>query len=320
MMEAKVPVIDMRRLDQAATISHLSEACRHWGFFQVVGHGVSDGLVAATHEQMRALFALSMEQKRELERTADDPWGFYERELTKNRRDWKQIFDVGPRAAVADREGSHPRWPAAMPEFRRVMEAFYAACETVSFRVLAAIAKSLGLPPTRLHGAFKPRHTSFLRLNYYPACPLPAPPDAPLGAGGHFGVHHHTDAGALTVLLQDGQPGLQVLHEGKWALVEPRADALVINVGDVVQVWSNDRYPAALHRVLANSFADRYSAPFFFNPAREATYAPLPELCSRGERPRYRAIGWEEFRSRRAAGDYADLGEEVQIAHYRIAP
>jgi isopenicillin N synthase-like dioxygenase len=312
-MNAKIPVIDMRRLADASALSELSEACRRFGVFQLVGHGVSDGLVAATHDQMRALFGLSMEEKRMLERTADDPFGFYARELTKNRRDWKQIFDVGP----SDPLGPQPRWPDALPELRRVMEAFYAACEVVSFRVLAAIAKSLALPPARLHGAFKPRHTSFLRLNYYPACARPAPPDAPLDGDGHFGVHHHTDAGALTVLLQDGQPGLQVLHEGEWLLVEPRADALVINLGDVVQVWSNDRYPAALHRVLANAVADRYSAPFFFNPAREAIYAPLPELCSLDE-PRYRAIGWAEFRSKRAAGDYADLGEEIQIAHYRV--
>jgi isopenicillin N synthase-like dioxygenase len=92
-------------------------------------------------------------------------------------------------------------------------------------------------------------------------------------ASGRLGIHHHTDAGALTLLLQDDQPGLQVYHEGGWHLVEPRADALVVNIGDVVQLWSNDRYQAALHRVLASGKAERYGAPFFFNPASGAVHS-----------------------------------------------
>ena len=90
----------------------------------------------------------------------------------------------------------------------------------------------------------------------------------------------------------------------------------MINLGDIVQVWSNDRYLAALHRVLANSDTPRYSAPFFFNPAYAANYAPLESVCQ-NQAPRYRAINWGEFRGLRAAGDYADYGEEVQISHYR---
>ena len=164
-----------------------------------------------------------------------------------------------------------------------------------------------------MHAAFTPRHSSFLRLNYYPTCDDPAPAETPLGGPGNFGINHHTDAGAITVLLQDDQPGLQVYRANTWTLVEPRPDALVVNIGDIVQVWSNDRYPAALHRVIANR-DERYSAPFFFNPAPEAMYAPL----TTSEPPHYRAIQWGEFRANRSAGDYADHGEEVQISHYRI--
>jgi hypothetical protein len=131
-------------------------------------------------------------------------------------------------------------------------------------------------------------------------------------------VNHHTDAGALTLLLQDEEPGLEVHHEGHWHLVEPRRDALVINIGDIVQVWSNDRYRAALHRVRASSQRPRYSAPFFFNPSYESTYAPLPTTITTGSWPHYRPIRWSEFRTLRAAGDYADCGEEVQIHHYRL--
>ena len=158
-----------------------------------------------------------------------------------------------------------------------------------------------------------------MRLNYSPACPTPA---APVGVGtpdkGYLGVNHHTDAGVLTLLLQDDQPGLEVFRHKRWHLVEPRRDALVVNIGDIVQVWSNDRYRAALHRARANSEAERFSAPFFFNPSYDTDYAPLPSTISARRPAHYRPINWGQFRSLRSAGDYADGGEEVQISHYLL--
>ncbi len=117
--------------------------------------------------------------------------------------------------------------------------------------------------------------------------------------------------------MQDAQPGLEVFRNQRWHLVEPRADALVINIGDIVQVWSNDRYRASLHRVVADESAERFSAPFFFNPAYDMNYAPLPSSIDAQHPARYSAINWGEFREQRAAGDYADYGEEVQISDYR---
>ena len=84
-------------------------------------------------------------------------------------------------------------------------------------------------------------------------------------------------------------------------------------------MWSNDRYQAALHRVRASASNERYSAPFFFNPAYKTNYAPLPTTIDHSHPARYRSINWGEFRAARAAGDYSDLGEEVQISHYRVA-
>jgi isopenicillin N synthase-like dioxygenase len=315
-----IPVIDIGRLERDdAALAQVHEACRDWGFFQIVGHGVPDALRTATHTAMRAFFALPLAVKRAIERTATNSWGFYDRELTKNTRDWKQVFDVGPDETEGPLAGMQAQWPAALPEFRPVIEAFSAACEGISYRILDAIAHCLDAPTAQLRRVFMPRHSSFLRLNYYPPCSEPAAPGSPIGAAGNFGVNHHTDSGAVTVLLQDQQPGLQVFRRGTWTLVEPNPDALVVNIGDVVQVWSNDRYPAALHRVIANEHSERYSAPYFFNPAPSACYAPLPTACRDGEAAHYRAINWGEFRASRTAGDYADYGEEIQISHYRTA-
>lgn len=310
-----VPVIDISELTHPATLRALDAGCRDWGFFQVVNHGIADATTAALMRETRAFFHQDSASKRSIERTADNPWGFYDRELTKNTLDWKEVFDVGPAGAAAIR----PQWPARLPGFRPAVEAFYRACEGLSFRLLEALSLNLGMGAGDLAGSFRP-HSSFLRLNYYPVCPLPERPRHLLTpTAGHLGINHHTDAGALTVLLQDAQPGLEVYRHGDWHMVEPVDGALVINIGDIVQVWSNDRYTAALHRVTANAGAERFSAPFFFNPDYQADYAPLASTMDEAHPPRYRTINWGEFRARRSAGDYADVGEEVQISHYRIA-
>lgn len=312
-----IPVIDIRRIaDDRRTFARLDEACREWGFFQIVGHGIAGEVLDGTHSAMRQFFALPRQAKLAVERTASNAWGYFDRELTKNTRDWKEIFDVGPAVVDGPLAGNVPQWPAELPRFRAAVMAYYLACENLGRRLVAAIARNLGAEPETLLGAFRSGHTSFLRLNFYPRCDRPASPESPaMPLAGHLGVHPHTDAGAVTILLQDDQPGLQVERGGNWFLVEPRRDALVVNIGDIVQVWSNDRYRAALHRVLANSAAERYSAPFFLNPGCEAVYEPLPSCGP----PRYRPIAWGEFRAARAAGDWADVGEEIQIGHFRAA-
>jgi len=315
---AALPLIDIARLPgDPATLAAIDDACRTWGCFLISGFqhisALDLALLGALEDGMHAFFALPARQKHAIERTADNTWGYYDRELTKNTRDWKEIYDIGPAAGP-----NQPQWPVALPAFKPLIERYYQACETLALPLLAAISECLGMPGDHLRPGFEP-HTSFLRLNHYPPCATPAAPDAASGpGGGNFGIHHHTDAGALTILFQDQQPGLQLHRNGRWHLVQPRPGTLTVNIGDIVQVWSNDRYPAPLHRVLASSQCPRFSAPFFFNPGYATDYAPLPSLCAT-ERARYRPINWGAFRGQRAAGDYADVGQEVQISDFRIA-
>ncbi len=310
-MTVNVPVIDITALEHSASIRAIDRACRDWGFFQVTGHGLDERLLANVFAVAREFFAQPAEAKRRILRDAENPWGYYDQELTKNRRDWKEIFDFGP----ADGAHLEPRWPAGglRLRFEPLVRAYYAACEQLATRLLSVIASNLGVTSEYLARTFGDGHTSFLRLNHYPKHPGGADQ-----AGRPLGVGAHTDSGALTLLLQDEQPGLEVCRDGRWHLVEPRAGALVVNIGDVVQVWSNDQYRAALHRVVTNPAQDRYSVPFFLNPSWEATFQPLPAAVAAHRPARYRPIRWREFRTLRAAGDYADLGEEVQISHYRI--
>jgi isopenicillin N synthase-like dioxygenase len=309
------PVIDLSALSRPATRSAIDAACREWSIFQIVGHGIEEHVIATLRQQMHLFFAQPLTTKHEILRTADNPFGFYDRELTKHTRDWKQVYDFGP----ADGGVVVPQWPAALPVFRLAVEAYYDACDALSLELLRVISSNLGMPERALDSHFRPSHTSILRLNYYPRCPTPArPTDLAMAQTGYLGVNHHTDAGALTLLMQDDQPGLEIFHDDTWTPIEPRPDALVVNLGDIVQVWSNDRYPASLHRVLANADAERFSVPFFFNPTYSTQYAPLPSTVDTHRAPRYRPINWGEFRAHRAAGDYADSGAYHQISHYSL--
>lgn len=307
-----IPSIDLGELTRGDALVPLQEACEEWGFFHLTGHEIPMELREALLNEMAAFFALPTSIKERIERTDENPWGFYNRELTKNVLDWKEIFDVGPE------EGTRtPQWPLGNTSFRRTVEAFYGASERVAKALVQSIAASLGAPSTSLDGCFQD-HTSYLRLNYYPLCDDPADARSPtVPDDGALGISHHSDAGAVTVLLQDGVTGLQVERKGQWHDVSARRGGLIVNIGDVVQVWSNDRYKAPLHRVLASDQRVRYSAPFFLNPSYATHYAPLPGACV-DRPPAYRPIHWGTFRAGRAAGDYADVGEEIQIAHYRI--
>ncbi len=321
MKQTEIPTIDFRNLlDGADAARLLDDACREWGFFHIVGHEIDRALRRETLRQMALFFSLPSGGKRSIIRTTDNAWGFFDRELTKNVRDWKEIFDVGLPETRGPLAGAVPQWPDSLPGFKSTLRAYTDACERIARDLLSSIATILGAAPDGLERAFEPEHSSFLRLNYYPLCAEPAIPESPtVPEKGHLGISHHTDAGALTVLMQSAVAGLQIMRRGHWYLVEPQDDALVINIGDIVQVWSNDRYKAPLHRVVANSQFERYSAAFFFNPSYAANYAPLPGVCDENNPPLYESINWGEFRAGRAAGDYADFGEEIQISRFRTS-
>jgi isopenicillin N synthase-like dioxygenase len=331
-MSTAPPVLDVEPLLRRGAagappslLQDVEQACREWGFFQIVGHGVSEERLASFDRALRGFFALSASEKDALRRTAGNVWGYTDRELTRQTRDWKEIFDFGrsPRPELPD---AHPdnhgpegwnRWPTNLPGFESVVKAHYADCEGIAGPLLETVCVTLGAPPGVLRADFA-QHSSFLRLNHYPPCDDPAAPDATdAPPTGQLGVNRHSDAGALTLLYQDEVPALQVSRGGRFVVVEPLAGALVVNLGDMLQVWSNDRYPAPLHRVLASATRDRVSAPFFYNPSYETLVAPLAATLSSDRPARYRPVPWGAFRARRAAGDYADLGEEVQVGQYR---
>ncbi|CAD7695450.1 unnamed protein product [Ostreobium quekettii] len=315
---ASAPVIDVGPLlldadaDAAAVesaVAQVGAACREWGFFQAVGHGVPDALLARFNAQARAFFSAPASVKRAVFRSADNPRGYFDDELTKRRRDWKEGFDYGgPEGNPVDGENRWPD-PDALPRFRETLTQYFDAMVGLASALTAAVARSLGLDPGALAGALGRRHASLLRLNHYPECPNPE---------GNLGVSPHKDVGMLTLLLQDDVGGLQVEHGGEWVDIPPIEGAYVVNVGDMMQVFSNDAICSPVHRVVPPREGSRYSAPFFYNPAHDTVCEPIASVADPKATVLYRPFTWAEFIGKRLAGNLEDLGEEVQIAHYRV--
>lgn len=279
-----IPIIDLSPISSldhlpndniTKTITEVAEACEKWGFFQVINHGIPLEKLEDMKMVARKFFSLPLGEKKKVGKDEENPMGYHDTELTRNVRDWKQVYDYTTKddktpipVSPDDLHAAKPvknRWPEDPPEFREVAQEYAKSVQTLGYKLLELIARSLGLSENRLNGFFKDQTTSFIRLNYYPPCPSP-----------HLalGVGVHKDAGGLTILAQDDNvEGLEVRRksDGEWIRVKPIPGAFIINVGDVIQVLSNDKYESVEHRVLVNQEKDRLSIPFFFNPAHYVT-------------------------------------------------
>lgn len=320
-LAGSVPIIDFQILADGLptnqVVDQIAQACKDWGFFQIVNHGVPDELIQAVWKCTRHFFQLPVDVKESILRSKDNPWGYYNNELTKNQRDKKEVFDF-TRSGADDIYQAENRWLAEEQEFKAVMQAYYKTCSLLSLQLLQIFCRGLDLPADFLHKDFEGNHTGFTRLNYYPVDdPMAGSKRKPDSAAG-YGIHHHSDAGALTILLQDSIGGLQVHKDGYWHDVEPIAGSFVINIGDMMQVMSNDTYKAPIHRVQAMTTSERYSIPFFLNPAAHAQISPLPSVITHEQPKLYSPIDWAQYRGKRSEGDYADYGTEIQISQYRL--
>jgi isopenicillin N synthase-like dioxygenase len=330
-----VPIVDFSRLIKGAEDPQAAEtihrACTDSGFFYLKNFGISEDEIEQVEQAMKWFFALPPAVKQTLNRSEENSRGYYNNELTKNIRDMKEVFDFGyiVNDSMSDddlvnrSQDGWNQWPetAGSAEFKSILTAYSDRCSEVALRLLAVLTANLGAPMEVWKDDFVPVHSSFLRLNYYPVeDPLAAEQGNERKAvdTGNMGVHHHTDAGALTLLLQDAVGGLQVFHEDTWKDVPPVPGTIVVNIGDIVKVWSNDQYHAALHRVVASKHRDRYSVPFFYNPVYTATYQPLPEIRGEKIEPHYGPINWGHFRHHRQHGDYGDYGDEIQISDFLL--
>lgn len=313
----------MDATEQHTALAEVAKACEDHGFFLLSGHGC-DALIDSVFAQSEQFFALPKDAKQAVYRDEQNPLGYYDRELTKQKRDQKEVFDFKAGGHQSSNPARQTRWPAELPEFKLTLSEFFSRFTRLSEQTMAMIFTALGMPEADIQvlcdKGFGDRHTSAARLNYYPAeDPVPAAERADVSALGDLALHHHTDPGAITLLLQDDHGGLQALSKTDgWINVPPQPGTIVVNVGDVLQVWTNDRCTAGVHRVLSvASSRGRYSTPFFYQPRVDALVEPW---LAADETPHYNSFSWRDYIRGRVTDNFADYGEsDIQIDRYRIA-
>jgi isopenicillin N synthase-like dioxygenase len=311
-----VPSIDIADPDPSM-LAALDRACQDHGFFLLTGHGLDD-LIDATWERARAFFAAPRDLKVAVGRDAENPLGYFDRELTKRRRDNKEVFDfVDP---VTAHSAAYNRWPEEIDGtdgFHAGMVEFFDAFSDLAVRTTALVHSALGLEPSEVTNHHGDRGNSSVRLNHYPVGdPVPEGERESLPELGETALGYHTDPGVLTLLLQDDTGGLQArASDGNWVDIDPQPGTVVVNLADAMQVWTNDRYRAAVHRVVPMTETDRLSIPYFLNPPRNAVVEPISALGS----PKYRPFPWRAYMQARTDDNFADLGaDDAQITDYLL--
>jgi isopenicillin N synthase-like dioxygenase len=311
-----VPVVDIRN-PSTVSLADLDRACRDHGFFLLSGHGL-DPLIENTFAAAHRFFDSNSEVKQSIRRDGANPLGYNDRELTKRKRDHKEVFDfVDP---THGRAAHYNRWPTGVDGFYEAMCAHYDAFSDLALATTQLVFAALGLSDASALQHQGDRSTSNMRLNHYTiGDPVREEERDGLNDLGDVALGHHTDLGLLTLLIQDDVGGLQALAaDDTWIDVEPRPGTIVVNLADCMQVWTNDGYRAAVHRVLPMRTTDRMSIPYFLNPERDAVIAPIPELM--GDAARYRPFSFRAFIDARGADNYADAGsDDAQISNYRIS-
>ncbi|VAI61346.1 unnamed protein product [Triticum turgidum subsp. durum] len=262
------PVINMEKLEteeRGAAMGVIGDACENWGFFELLNHGISHELMDEVERVSKAHYAACREQQFKVFATRTLEAG--EKGADVKDVDWESTIFVRhlPASNLAD-------LPDLDHHYRQVMKEFAAEIEKLAEKVLDLLCENLGLEQGYLKRAFAgSRGPTFgTKVSSYPPCPRPDLVD---------GLRAHTDAGGVILLFQDDQvSGLQLLKDGAWVDVPPMRHAIVVNIGDQLEVITNGRYKSVMHRVLTCTDGNRMSIASFYNPGADAIIFPAPAL------------------------------------------
>lgn len=297
MSELRLPIVDMSRAHDAAPRTQIARdldaACREFGFFYLVGHGIDTPSVDALIATAREFFALPVEEKRRIHMSKGGrAWrGFFQlgEELTSGKPDGKEGLYFGIELSEDDprvkaRRPLHGRNLFPSPELASAVLRYIDDVSRVGHAVMSLLAIGLGLVPDFFRTHYTQDPTILFRIFNYPRTTAP---DVDLGVGAH------TDYGFLTLLKQDTVGGLQVRHGESWLDVPDVPDSFVCNVGDMLERVTRGRYLSALHRVRSSTTRDRMSMALFFDPDFDAVLAPIEHL-SAASRP-HTNVRWDDI-------------------------
>ena len=313
---SRVPLVDLAgafepgpHRDEAVDV--IRRACEDVGFLVITGHGVGEEVVQGIDSVSRAFFALPEEEKRTHVGAPGIYRGFTPSQasaLALSREDESlpdlcelytvnRFDDPGVARRAGLREGREgffaPNiWPDPdrVPGFKDAFETYYEVMEDLATKLMRLMALALGLDERWFDDKIRD-HITNLTVNHYPALDRPARP-------GQFRRGAHSDWGSLTILYHDGEPGLQIMSpDGEWEDVPVVADSFVVNLGDLMAAWTNDRWVSTLHRVVApeGDMGDRISIAFFHQPTYDARIECIPTCTSPDDPPHHEPTtsgGW----------------------------
>ena len=291
-----VPLFNMQQFLRGETkernefLSRLRDVCHHIGFFYIENHGISDSLMKQMLTLTKAFFDLSQEEKDTISLSPAAHYRGYgrlEAEKTKGIPDYKETYDLGleqPKRTVSNEQPylilqGPNQWPQSskLSELRlkETVLQYITAMQSVGEHIMAAMSLALGVSENYLVNQFCSKSEdsyAILRLLRYPPGRLSEDGQEP-----QLGVGPHTDMGCLVILLQDDVGGLQIQNcNGKWVDAPPIPGTFVVNIGEMLQIWSNNYFLATPHRVINVSPQIRHSVPFFFEPNLSTVVSPLP--------------------------------------------
>ena len=271
-----IPVIDLLA---GSAAEQIVEAAEEVGFFSIIGHEVDRTTRATLRSAVVELFSVSDEDKHRQAITRDNyrgfiPLGFF----TPNRAERDEQADLyegfklhwevdasDPICELSPIYGPN-RWPDHPQNLPNAVGAYWAACDRVASRLVGIFEDALGQPAGSMLDRFEFPVTNMTLLHYPPS------------DGSAMGIHPHKDTNVLTILEPDALGGLFVrTREGEWIEPKPPPGALVINIGDMLEVWSGGRFVSTPHKVINTSGQDRYAYPWFMAPSHDQLIEPLVE-------------------------------------------
>ncbi|HEV2621383.1 MAG TPA: 2-oxoglutarate and iron-dependent oxygenase domain-containing protein [Frateuria sp.] len=288
----QVPTLDIRRYDsdRDAFVSELGAAYRQFGFCCISGHGIPRELIDGAYQAFEQFFALPTETKMKYHVPGSGGARGYtpfKVETAKDSRypDLKEFWHVGreiPRDSKFADVMPPNLWPEEVPQFKSCGYGLYEALDQLGTRVLRALALHIGLPENYFDDKTE-QGNSILRPIHYPPIIEESIPNVRAGA--------HEDINFITLLVGASAEGLEVLSEGQWLPITTEGDAIVVNIGDMLQRLTNHLYPSTSHRVVnpqnENARKPRYSVPFFLHPNPDVVLDPLPECVTADNPSRY---------------------------------
>ncbi|HCJ28979.1 MAG TPA: 2OG-Fe(II) oxygenase [Pseudomonas sp.] len=311
----QLPIIDIAPLyaddepGRRAVARQIDAACRDWGFFYIRNHPISAERIGQLKDAAERFFALPSEQKLKIDITKSKHHRGYGAIATEQLdpsqpSDLKETFDMGfhmPAEHPDVLAGEPLRGPNRHPDlpgWEALMQQHYQDMHALACTLLRAVAEALGVAQDFFDKRFVEPISVFRMIHY--------PPRSTASSADQQGAGAHTDYGCITLLYQDQAGGLQVQNvHGEWIDAPPIEGTYVVNIGDMMARWSNDRYKSTPHRVISPLGVDRYSMPFFAEPNPDTVISCLPGCQGPGNPPKYPETTCSAYMLSRFAETYA---------------